>query len=94
MYVGRLKVKEVNVVRDMTVCRVKLREILSVLKQQEPLNTLTIETIYNFKAKHRIMEEEGRTQMHQFLRVLDQQKYIEFHRQNETTEVFCSFIFR
>ena len=85
-YIGRLKTKEENVVRDMIICRFKSREILCVLKQQNPLNASTIEIIYNFKVKHSIMKKEGRTQMQQFFHVLDQKKYVEFRRRNETTE--------
>ena len=92
-FAGRLSTDEQKVVRDLTICGVKPKEILRVLKQNDPTNASTIETIYNFKAKYRIGEMQGRSQMQHLLQILDERHYVEFHRRNEDTEEVVDIFF-
>ena len=92
-YVGRLSSSEEQIVRDMTICGVKPKEILRILKQNDPNNASTIDTIYNYKAKHRINEMQGRSKMQHLLTILDERQYVEFHRRSQDTEELLDIFF-
>lgn len=78
---------------DLTICGVKPKEILRILKQNDPNNASTIDNIYNYKAKHRISEMQGRSKMQHLLKILDERKYVEFHRRSQDTEELLNIFF-
>ena len=46
-YAGRLSQEETSLLVDMSMSRVKPRDILATLKQRDPLNATIMKTIYN-----------------------------------------------
>ncbi|CAH9077106.1 unnamed protein product, partial [Cuscuta epithymum] len=85
-FTGRLNKDEENVLLDMTKNMVKPRNILLTIKDKNEKNTTTMKTIYNVRHKYRTIERDGRSQMQQLMKQLNDYKYVEWHRRNETTD--------
>lgn len=60
-YAGRLLQEETSLLVDMSKSRVKPRDILATLKQRDPLDAITMKTIYNARQKHRTTDKGGRS---------------------------------
>ena len=90
-YAGRLSSEETSLLVEMSRSLVKPRDILNSLKHTNSGNTSTIKSIYNARAKYRVQELAGRSQMQQLMKKLADYEYIEWHRTNEEnvlTEMF------
>ncbi|PIA25192.1 hypothetical protein AQUCO_12300023v1 [Aquilegia coerulea] len=90
-YVGRLKPDEQLLVKDLSESGVKPRHMLSILKKRNPLNLSTRHTIYNYRAKNRLASLQGRSQMQQLLKGLDENGYVEYHKENQVSGEYCWF---
>lgn len=62
-YAGILSKKEKKFIAELSISRVKPKDVLCGLKQRHEDNASTAKTIYNDKAKMRIHEMEGKTVM-------------------------------
>ncbi|KAL7586977.1 hypothetical protein Lser_V15G40093 [Lactuca serriola] len=78
----RLTDNEFRLVADLSAKNVKPHDILSTLKEQNPENVSTLQTIYNAKTKIRKNEHEGMTQMQGLLSSLKKGGYIYYYRTN------------
>ncbi|XVE89339.1 hypothetical protein DITRI_Ditri19aG0193900 [Diplodiscus trichospermus] len=84
-FAGRLSEKEKTMVFDMSKSMAKPKDILETLKQLDEKNMTTMKTIYNARQRYKLIEEAGRTQIQQLMKQLDECKYVEWHRSNEST---------
>lgn len=62
-YVGRLSQEETSLLVDMSKSIVKLNDILATLKRRDPLNVITLKTIYNARQRHKTIEKGVKSQM-------------------------------
>ena len=86
-YMGRLNEDEELIVTQMRRANVHPRHILNTIKQRSEDNRSTIRTIYNAKQKQRMVEAGGRSQMQQVLHILEEKKYLFWHRKDEKTNI-------
>lgn len=85
-FAGRLNKEEESWVCDMSKNMIKPRNILMTIKNKNEENVSTIRTIYNVRHRHRLVEKAGRSQMQQLMRKLDESKYVEWHRSNDSSD--------
>ncbi|XP_022866700.1 uncharacterized protein LOC111386465, partial [Olea europaea var. sylvestris] len=85
-YVQRLINEEEHILIDMSKSLVKPRNISMTLKEWDPNNVSIMRTIYNARARHRLIEKAGKTQMQQIMSKLKEHNYIEWHRSHERTD--------
>ncbi|XP_024169848.1 protein FAR1-RELATED SEQUENCE 5-like [Rosa chinensis] len=79
-FLGRLTKEENNLLVDMSKNLVNPKEILYTLKQNDPLNSSTMKTIYNARHIQRVVEKAGRSEMQILLNNLQRYNYVEWHR--------------
>ena len=85
-YVGRLPDGEKTILSDMMKNLVKPRNILLSIKNHDEYNVSTMKTIYNARHKHRLLTTAGRSQMQQLMKQLNECKYVEWHRKDESND--------
>ena len=85
-YAGRLSDGEKTILSDMTKNLVKPRNILLSIKNHDEYNVSTMKTIYNARHKHRLLTTVGRSQMQQLMKQLNECKYVEWHRKDESND--------
>ena len=85
-YAGRLSDGEKTILSDMTKNLVKPRNILLSIKNHDEYNVSTMKTIYNARHKHRLLNSAGRSQMQQLMKQLNECKYVEWHRKDESND--------
>lgn len=86
-YLGRLTKEENNLLVNMSKNLVSPKEILYTLKQNDPLNSSTMKTIYNARQFHRVIEKAGRSEMQILLNNLQENNYVEWHRSYGTENI-------
>ncbi|XP_061990667.1 uncharacterized protein LOC133709076 [Rosa rugosa] len=86
-YLGRLTKEENNLLVDMSKNLVNPKEILYTLKQNDPLNSSTMKTIYNARHIQRVVEKAGRSEMQILLNNLQKYNYVEWHRSYGTENI-------
>lgn len=60
-YAGRLRKQEQEIVADMTKSGVSANDILITLKRRDKTNVTCRKTIYNVRARYRLLDMQGRT---------------------------------
>ena len=85
-FAGRLKEDEKKIVKDLSLCGVKPKQILATLKQRDPDNLATMKTIYNVKAYLRLRDLEGRSIVQQLMKMLDEKHYVHYCRSDPNTD--------
>ena len=85
-YAGRLSDGEKTILSDMTKNLLKPRNILLSIKNHDEYNVSTMKTIYNARHKHRLLNSAGRSQMQQLMKQLNECKYVEWHRKDESND--------
>lgn len=58
-YAVRLSESEASVVVELSKCHIHPRDILTLLKQNNPTNVSTMKNIYNARHKYRVLEPGG-----------------------------------
>ncbi|KAM7522396.1 hypothetical protein LguiA_012298 [Lonicera macranthoides] len=91
-FAGRIKGYEKKIVKDLSLCGVKLKQILATLKQQDPTNLVTMKTIYNVKAYLRLRDLKGRSIVQQLMKMLAEKHYVHYCRSDPNTDEF-TYIF-
>ncbi|MCL7027564.1 hypothetical protein MKW94_014984 [Papaver nudicaule] len=81
----RLKEDEEQLLARLTTSGLRPQQVLKVLKERNKENHSTIRTIYNARAKLRMLETEGKSVMQQILKLSTQYHYMEWHRKDEET---------
>ncbi|XP_038693791.1 uncharacterized protein LOC119991519 [Tripterygium wilfordii] len=84
-YAGQLSAIENEILVDMSKNYVKPRNILNSLKNRDPDNASTIDTIYNARKKIRAAEKADRSEMQVLMSFLHESGYIFYHRTNALT---------
>ena len=72
---------------NMTKNNVKLDNILLALKEHDPDNVSTIQTIYNERYSYRKSIRGPRTEMQQLMLMLESHKYVHFHRKDVSDNI-------
>ncbi|XP_058217409.1 protein FAR1-RELATED SEQUENCE 5-like [Rhododendron vialii] len=90
-YPSRLTPEEKEIVRDMADNTVP-REILSVLKKKNPLNTTCAQSIYNLKYTDNIAELDGLNPTQFVLNQLIQKRYLHEYRTNSCTNEITDIV--
>jgi len=75
-YAGRLSVEENVMVEDMPKTSMKPRNILLTMKERNEKNVTTIKQVYNAMIVHRRSQRGHRTEMQQFMLLLERDKYV------------------
>ncbi|KAI3996886.1 hypothetical protein MKX01_021162 [Papaver californicum] len=83
--IKRLKEDEEQLLARLTTSGLRPQQVLKVLKERNKENQSTIRTIYNARAKLRMLEMEGKSVMQQILKLSTQFHYMEWHRKDEET---------
>ncbi|KAG5554361.1 hypothetical protein RHGRI_012026 [Rhododendron griersonianum] len=65
-YAGRLSAEQTSTVVNLSIALVKPREILTLLKVQDPENVTSIKTVYNVRQKYRVIETRMVSCYHSF----------------------------
>ncbi|XP_024995354.1 protein FAR1-RELATED SEQUENCE 5-like [Cynara cardunculus var. scolymus] len=84
-YARRLSETQARLVEDLSANNVKPRSILSTIKQQYPDNVSTKKTIYNQCQKLRLKKNAGRTPMQVVMSFLQDEGYVYYDRENNST---------
>ncbi|RZC65214.1 hypothetical protein C5167_008904 [Papaver somniferum] len=84
--IKRLKEDEEQLLARLTTSGLRPQQVLKVLKERNKENHSTIRTIYNARAKLRMLEMEGKSVMQQILKLSTQFHYMEWHRKDEETD--------
>ncbi|KAI3847457.1 hypothetical protein MKX03_001970 [Papaver bracteatum] len=84
--IKRLKEDEEQLLARLTTSGLRPQQVLKVLKERNKENHSTIRTIYNARAKLRMLEMEGKSVMQQILKLSTQFRYMEWHRKDEETD--------
>lgn len=82
-YVGKLKQNERTLVTEMKKGGVKPKNTLTIIKERDPLNTTGLKQIYNARHRQRMTESEGRSQMQQLFKLLNEKRYVEWTKCSE-----------
>ncbi|XP_058185778.1 protein FAR1-RELATED SEQUENCE 4-like [Rhododendron vialii] len=90
-YSSRLTPEEKEIVRNM-VDNTTPREILSVLKKKNPLNTTCAQSIYNLKYIDNIAEQDGLSPTQFVLNQLIQKRYLHEYRTNPYTNEITDIV--
>ncbi|XP_038722061.1 uncharacterized protein LOC120014214 [Tripterygium wilfordii] len=79
-YVSQLSAVENAIPVDMSKDFVKARNILNLLKNRDPDNASTIDTIYNARKKIRATKKDDRFEIQILMSFLHESRYIFYHR--------------
>ncbi|KAI8565765.1 hypothetical protein RHMOL_Rhmol03G0286900 [Rhododendron molle] len=90
-YPSRLTPEEKEIVRDMAN-NIAPREILSVLKKKNPLNTTCAQSIYNLKYTDNIAERDGLSPTQFVLNELIEKRYLHDYRTNPYTNEITDIV--
>jgi len=82
-----LTVEENVMVEDMTKTSMKARNILLTMKERNEKNVTTIKQIYNAMSVHRRSQRDHRTEMQQFMWLLERDMYMHWCRCEEVSNV-------
>ncbi|KAI3947452.1 hypothetical protein MKW98_011442 [Papaver atlanticum] len=86
-FAGRLKNDEKQLLKDMIRSGIKPKEVLTTLKKRSRgTNKSTMRTIYNARAHLRMTEMEGRSEMQQVMKLLEEYHYVEWHIKDEEAD--------
>ncbi|KAI3912373.1 hypothetical protein MKX01_038435 [Papaver californicum] len=86
-FAGRLRDDEKQLLKDMIRSGIKPKEVLTTLKKRSKgTNKSTMRTIYNARAHLRMTEMEGRSEMQQVMKLLEEYHYVEWHIKDEETD--------
>ncbi|XP_052730443.1 uncharacterized protein LOC128195805 [Vigna angularis] len=86
-YAGRLNTSEKSLLVDMTKSKVTPANILLTLKQNNDRNVTTIKQIYNARHAYKRSLRGSRTELQQLMMLLDRDKYINWSRCADDSEV-------
>ena len=79
-YAGRLTKDEKIIVADMTMSKVKPRNILLMLKEHNDNSYTIIKQVYNARNAYRSSIRGNNTEMQQLMKLLERDQYIHWHR--------------
>ncbi|KAH1225504.1 PKS-NRPS hybrid synthetase [Glycine max] len=79
-YVGRLRKAKKKLIVDMKKSKVKPRNILLTLKEQNENSCTTIKQIYNARSAYRSSIRGSDTEMQHLMKLLERDQYIHWHR--------------
>jgi alpha-glucosidase len=85
--VGWLMEQQRTLVADMTKNDVKPQKIMLTVKDRNPGNLSTINTIYNKRKKYRRSVKGPRTEMQHLMNLLVNDNYVYSYRNHEDTKV-------
>lgn len=84
-YSGRLNKEELKSFTDMSKGGVKPKAVLNILKERDPTNTSTLQTLYNEKKKIQKEYMDDRTQMQQLMKLTAENGYVVADRRERET---------
>ena len=94
-YIGQLTKDKKIIIADMTKLMVKSRNILLTLKEHNANSYTTIKQVYNATNAYRSSIRDNNTEIQQLVKLLEQDKYIHWHRlkdEDVVRDIFWSYL--